>query len=108
MHQPNDLAMQFCVCGGLLMPRKDGKAVCRSCGKSTEAAMPQKMTSKQKKEEVVVIEDNEPDLPTTEKQCPKCGHRRAYWWLIQTRSSDEPPTQFYKCIECRHTWREYK
>ncbi|MCW3991867.1 MAG: hypothetical protein NWE79_04105 [Candidatus Bathyarchaeota archaeon] len=27
--------------------------------------------------------------------------------MVQTRSADESPAQFYRCIECGHTWREY-
>ncbi|MFX1287916.1 MAG: transcription factor S, partial [Promethearchaeota archaeon] len=25
----------------------------------------------------------------------------------QTRSADEPSTSFFRCLECKHTWREY-
>jgi len=99
--------MDFCDCGGLLVPSKKG-AVCRSCGKMTGKKVEAMIKKQDKKKDVVVIEDNEPSLPMTDKECPKCHHLRAYWWLIQTRSSDEPPTQFFKCLKCRHTWREYK
>jgi len=27
--------------------------------------------------------------------------------MIQTRAADEPPTRFYRCTKCGHTWREY-
>lgn len=46
-------------------------------------------------------------LPTTKIDCPKCGHNEASWWFLQTRSGDEPPTQFYRCLKCNHTWRSY-
>ena len=46
-------------------------------------------------------------LPTTKIECPKCGHNEAMWWFLQTRSGDEPPTQFYRCVKCNHTWRSY-
>lgn len=44
-------------------------------------------------------------LPET---CPKCGHLRAYFMQIQTRSADEPMTTFYKCCnaQCGHRWRD--
>jgi len=46
-------------------------------------------------------------LPITKIECPKCGHNEAMWWFLQTRSGDEPPTQFYRCVKCNHTWRSY-
>lgn len=41
--------------------------------------------------------------------CPKCGHLRAYFMQIQTRSADEPMTTFYKCCnaQCGHRWRDW-
>ena len=84
-----------------------GKFVCRSCGKAQTAKVELKNTKKEKKE-TVVLENNAPNLAITEKECPKCTSKEAYFALIQTRSMDEPPTQFYKCKECKHVWREYK
>lgn len=46
-------------------------------------------------------------LPTIKIECPKCGNNEAMWWFLQTRSGDEPPTQFYRCTKCNHTWRSY-
>ena len=46
-------------------------------------------------------------LPTTKVTCPKCGNTKAEWWLQQTRSADEAETRFLRCLECKHTWREY-
>lgn len=46
-------------------------------------------------------------LPTIEISCEKCGHGEAVWWMLQTRSADEPTTQFYRCTKCGHTWRNY-
>jgi DNA-directed RNA polymerase subunit M len=40
-------------------------------------------------------------------RCPRCGHEEVYAWQLQTRAADEPPTTFYKCTKCGHTWREY-
>jgi DNA-directed RNA polymerase subunit M len=39
--------------------------------------------------------------------CPKCSAKKVISWMEQTRASDEPPTRFYKCTKCGHTWREY-
>lgn len=43
---------------------------------------------------------------TTEKICPRCGHNKAYWVQVQIRSADEPMTEFYRCCQCDHQWRE--
>lgn len=46
-------------------------------------------------------------LPTIKIGCEKCGNDEAVWWMLQTRSADEPTTQFYRCTKCRYTWRDY-
>lgn len=46
-------------------------------------------------------------LPTIEKECEKCGNNEAIWWMLQTRSADEPTTQFFRCTKCKYTWRDY-
>ena len=102
-----EMQIDFCECGGMLVPDGD-KVKCRTCGKLSDKKVDAKITTKQEKKETLVFENNEPDLPKTEKVCEKCGHREAYYWLIQTRSSDEPPTQFFRCTKCRYVWREYK
>jgi DNA-directed RNA polymerase subunit M len=104
------MEITFCSCGGIFAPFGSYAVKCRSCGKTEEMMMESKMTTHTKKEEVIVIENNKPDrLPETDKTCPKCQNKRAYWWIIQTRSSDEPPTRFFRCTKdkCKHTWREY-
>jgi transcription factor S len=47
-------------------------------------------------------------LPVTKAECKKCGNVMAYYWMMQTRSADEPSTRFYRCTKCNHTWREYE
>ena len=102
--------MEFCKCGNIMMPVKDGFR-CRKCGAKISKKSEAIVTSKAMKGEIITIEDNAPDhLPITDKECEKCGNKTAYYWLIQTRSSDEPPTQFFKCTseKCKYVWREYK
>jgi len=58
---------------------------------------------------VAVISSGEDDVyPVIEMKCPKCKHGKAYFWTMQTRSSDESETKFYKCVKCKYTWRVYR
>ena len=55
-----------------------------------------------------VFDDSEEDTrPTIKIECEKCGNDEAVWWMLQTRSADEPTTQFYRCNKCQYTWRDY-
>jgi len=103
----------FCPkCGSLLLPKKDKskKVFACSCGYSTK-----EMEESRLKEQIVVegkIEVLDPDrdlesLPITDADCPQCKNNKAYFWLVQTRASDEPETKFLKCVACKHTWRDY-
>jgi transcription factor S len=88
--------------------------LCDNCGYANKPAT---QTVRQLTEEelsnsnqIKVVGDKEAklnSLPTTKIECPKCGNDEAFWWFLQTRSGDEPPTQFYRCVKCNHTWRSY-
>lgn len=104
--------MEFCPnCGGMLLPNGD-KIKCGSCGyeknlsadKTSEYAVSEKI---QAKDNIIMKGEDVETLPTTKAVCPECGNTKAFWWLLQTRSADEAPTRFFKCTECKHTWREY-
>ena len=109
--------MKFCPkCGSIMMPKNvDGTRmlVCTNCG--YKEPMPEdtriyRIDNKIKhnpREEIVVVEENMKPMPTARVFCPKCGYKEAYVWQVQTRSADEPPTTFYRCKRCGHTWREY-
>ncbi len=104
--------MEFCdKCGSILIPKKTKTGVifvCRNCGKEYKKGNEIKITEKIVKEDKIkIIDDKEDKLPVTENLCPECGNKEAFWWMQQTRSIDEPPTRFYKCTKCGHTWREY-
>ncbi len=104
------MEINFCECGGVLAPFGRNSMKCRSCGREIEKRAEGKFTTAARREEVVVIENDKPDrLPVMDKTCPKCDNKCAYWWVIQTRSSDEPPTRFFRCTndKCKYTWREY-
>jgi DNA-directed RNA polymerase subunit M len=107
--------MQFCKkCGSLMLPKKEDEGVflvCTSCGHTMKAAgteeykLPKKV---ERKAEITVLEEAAPaTLPTAKTKCPKCGNEKAYYWIRQTRSADEPSTRFYRCTECGKVWREY-
>ena len=94
----------FCSkCGSLLMP-KDGKMVC-NCGHSEKDG--KLKDAKKKKSDVFVVEKKIETLPVTDYDCGSCKNTKAYFWLLQTRSADEPETRFYKCTKCGAVHREY-
>lgn len=116
--------MQFCPkCGRLMLPKKVKETmqlVCSSCNyaakdekagdysvvKKTESQPIVKKTSPS--DDILIIDDNtRTGLPTARANCPSCGHDKAYWWMRQTRSADEPTTRFYRCVKCGKVWREY-
>jgi DNA-directed RNA polymerase subunit M len=106
--------MEFCPrCElALVVKEENGKRVlaCRKCGYKTDKYKPLQISEKMKKnpmDSVVVIEKNEEALPKTKAACPKCGHKEAVWWVQQTRSADEAPTLFFRCVNCKYSWREY-
>jgi len=114
VHRKHIASIEFCKkCGMILVPIKKGKNTylqCRSCHKKVKADVRSLKISEEltKTTGVTVLETNTTLLPMTTMECLKCGNGKAYFWLQQTRSADEPPTQFFRCVKCKHTWREYK
>ena len=45
-------------------------------------------------------------MPVTSANCPKCGHKEAYFWTSQTRSGDEASTLFMNCLVCGKKWKQ--
>ena len=106
--------MKFCPeCGTIIQPtKKDGKTIldCSKCDYSNQDGGSVSISEKRKKkqEDIHVVEDGADETkPIVDADCPECGHGKAYYWTIQTRASDEPETRFFRCVECKHTWREY-
>ena len=104
----------FCPkCGSLLMPKSIGnkKVMACSCGyKAKEQGVSISDKPKTKDAKIDVVEDSAAELETLPKMdvtCPKCSHKKAYYWLVQTRAADEAETKFLKCEKCGHTWRDY-
>jgi transcription factor S len=107
--------MEFCNCGGLLVPKSGSKMMeCRKCGKKktikNKKTVKVKTLVKKEHNHIFVVEQKKKFevLPQTDAECPECNHRKAHWWMIQTRAGDEPPTRFFKCAKCKHVWREYE
>lgn len=106
------MRLEFCPkCGRKMELVAEGGRIitsCPHCGFTKESSMDitrERYIRQEKK--VVVVEEDVTPLPTVEIECPKCGHREAYSWTVQTRSGDESETQFFKCKKCGHVWRLY-
>ena len=46
-----------------------------------------------------------PEAMTDQYKCRKCGSRKCSYYEMQTRSADEPMTQFFTCIDCDNRWK---
>ncbi|MFB6095118.1 MAG: transcription factor S [Halodesulfurarchaeum sp.] len=105
--------MDYCDdCGGIIVPEKQGDETsftCRNCGKPyTEEGGELVITEESEEESKSInVDQGDESRPVTDAECEECGNDQAHWWTEQTRSADEPPTRFYRCTECGHTWREY-
>ena len=108
--------MRFCdKCRNLLIvekKRKNTYFVCRKCHKvykpkGEKLRIESALTEGKKRVIVMNEKDQFSELPKTRIMCPRCEHMEAYWWMQQTRSADEPPTMFYRCVKCGYSWRSY-
>jgi DNA-directed RNA polymerase subunit M len=102
--------MEFCQkCGGMILVT-DGRAACVSCGKKLDKKPKIEASEKMEKavEIQVVKEEADSIYPEVDMLCPKCKNKKAFFWTMQTRASDESETKFYKCTKCKHTWRKYR
>ncbi|PIN80254.1 transcription factor S [Candidatus Woesearchaeota archaeon CG10_big_fil_rev_8_21_14_0_10_30_7] len=104
--------MIFCPqCSSILMPKqeKGGNILACSCGYKHKETSEIKLTETREEIKEVEVAEEEKNLnPLVEAECPKCAHTHAHNWEVQTRAADEPPTRFFRCEKCKHTWREYK
>lgn len=99
--------MEFCPKCGIMLTKKGDKYVCSKCGHSKGNVTIGHSEKMAEKKPIALIEKEESALAHVDACCEKCGHRKAYFWQTQTRGADESPTNFFKCIKCKHTWREY-
>ncbi len=102
--------MEFCPeCGAMMLPN-NGILKCNKCGYSNELdnAKDYKVSEDVKAEETVKMLGEDVDVgPVTNETCPECGHDKATYKMLQTRSADEAPTRIFTCTKCKHTWRAY-
>jgi transcription factor S len=101
--------MEFCPkCGSVLMT-KVKNSICPRCGYKKKGMVDLTISEKvEKKNEIPVVKESiASTAPVVNEKCPKCGHSKAYFWTMQTRSSDEAETKFFKCVKCGHTKRDY-
>jgi len=102
--------MKFCPSCEVKLKKGDSGLQCPKCnyveGQETKQT---KKPVQEHESQFNVLSQNETveSLPTIKIECEKCGNDEAVWWMLQTRSADEPTTQFYRCSKCRHTWRNY-
>lgn len=47
-----------------------------------------------------------PEAMTDAFKCRKCGSRSTSYYEVQTRSADEPMTQFITCLDCNNRWKQ--
>ena len=103
--------MKFCPKCDVRLKKNDASTVsCPKCGYSESNSQGTKKEHEEEaSSEFNVLDENEGKeaLPTIKIDCEKCGHNEAVWWMLQTRSADEPTTQFYRCTKCNFTWRNY-
>lgn len=104
--------MEFCPkCESLLTPTKDkGKLVlvCSGCGYKKTGGNVKIVEKTEGLKKVEAIEKQTSTMPVTDAECPKCGHKKAYFRSEQTRAADEPETLFFTCVKCGKTWRDYE
>ena len=47
-----------------------------------------------------------PEAMTNLFKCRRCGSRETSYYEVQTRSADEPMTQFITCLQCNNRWKQ--
>ena len=102
--------MKFCPKCEVKLKKGDSGLQCPKCNYVEGNETTQTKTIVEEEEsQFNVLSENEgtETLPTIKIECEKCGNDEAVWWMLQTRSADEPTTQFYRCSKCRYTWRNY-
>ena len=114
--------MEFCEkCDSLLLPKKINNKVVPFCPDCNESKSNGNLTTisfedeERKKDpeggKMLIIESDSNAIagrPKKQLICPSCQTiEEVEYWEIQTRSADEAPTRFFRCLTCEKNWREY-
>jgi DNA-directed RNA polymerase subunit M/transcription elongation factor TFIIS len=62
------------------------------------------MSTKTKRDKIKY--ELKPEAMTNTFKCKKCGSRETSYYEVQTRSADEPMTQFITCLGCYNHWKQ--
>ena len=86
---------------------KTSKVGCPKCNYVAKGKVDLEMKEELNERVEIAVVDAKKDNPNpiTDFVCKACGHKRAYFWLRQMRSGDEPESKFYKCVKCGNTTR---
>jgi transcription elongation factor S-II len=63
------------------------------------------MIDKAMKREAKMLEVDK-SVATTLFLCTRCKKRECTYYEMQTRSADEPMTQFVRCLNCDKRWKQ--
>ncbi len=100
--------MKFCPNCKSVLIAKEGMLKC-SCGHAERGSIEIKEKIKKPRDIEIIDEATEhigdEVLPIV---CWNCKNTGVYFWMVQMRRSDEPPTRFYKCKKCKKVWRSGK
>ena len=101
--------MKFCPKCEVRLRKSDSGLSCPKCNYTEGISQGTKKITEDQPSELKVLDESDKNetLSTIKIDCEKCGHNEAVWWMLQTRSADEPTTQFYRCTKCNYTWRNY-
>lgn len=102
--------MEFCPKCGAVLIQKNKRDKCLRCKYSTKNRAKLKTSEKiGEKKKIDIISEKDVEVhPIIEQNCKECGNKKAFFWTLQTRATDEAETRFFKCTKCAFTWREYK
>lgn len=51
------------------------------------------------------VDDVQEEISEGLFQCKRCGSKKTTYYSLQTRSADEPMTNFITCVSCKNRWK---